>query len=145
MNPTHARTGFHWTLLFLLLLGFSAGSCQKSQQPEALEQSSQTRTIELTLDTPTPGWSAEVQSVHRVDSELWVIYRLTPPEGIVAQMISTTQAHCSVNAPEDLPVKHFVIGKTWSWKSNPEVQFVDSKSSLEEALAQSESLAFAQD
>lgn len=80
----------------------------------------------ITIDTPTPGWELDTYFVYQVGDELWCLHQLTPPEGPVAQMLSSTSTEFTFVPPTntDLPLKHFVVGKTWNWNANPELTFL---------------------
>jgi len=43
---------------------------------------------------------------------------------MVAQVISTVQASLKLDAPE-LPMKYFIIGKTWDWKNAEPYTFIN--------------------
>lgn len=93
-----------------------------------ITQQQNTVTHELTLQTPTPGWKLEPLFLYQMGNELWCLHQLTGPEGMAAQMISSTSDSITFVPPSDsnLPIKHFVVGKTWNWNGNPEVTFLDS-------------------
>ena len=74
-------------------------------------------TVELTV--PDSTWTIAIDEVHQVGNELWVIsYVSQNPDVIGAQVISTVQASVKITVP-DLPLKNFIVGKTWAWE-NPE-------------------------
>lgn len=87
----------------------------------------------LTLAVPTAGWSLEPVAAYQLPAELWIIHQLRAPEGMAAQVISEVSDTVSLPASA-LPIKHFVLGKTWNWDSNPEVRFIDSLDSLKPKL-----------
>lgn len=100
----------------------------------AEEPQATTRT--LTIDTPTPGWKLDTLFIYLVEDELWCLHQLTPPEGMVAQMLSSVSTEFTFVPPSssDFPLKHFVVGKTWNWKGNPEVTFLDTFESIQPEL-----------
>lgn len=81
--------------------------------------------LKVKFATPTPGYKATVSEVRVVGKELWAKVDVTAPDGIVAQVISSTTAEAAVEAP-DLPVKYAVFGKTWKWKNEEkDITFAD--------------------
>ena len=110
--------------------------------PVEVEATSHAVHLEIGFQTPTPAWTLTPVAVYQVGSEHWCFFQLTPPEGMVAQVISTVSCAFGFESEStDLPAKHFVLGKTWSWDSNPEITFIDSMDSLKDALADAEELA----
>ncbi|MBK1875548.1 hypothetical protein [Pelagicoccus mobilis] len=112
-------------------------------QTEAPAESAITQT--LALQTPTPAWTLAPSALHRLpDGTYLCIHRLTAPQGMAAQMISTAQTTFSFqHAGNTTPsIKHYVLGKTWNWDANPEITFVDSLDELKDALAEAQSVPF---
>ena len=94
----------------------------------------ETREITVKLTVPDAGWAIAIDEVHMVSNEVWVISSVSrDPDMMAAQVISTVKASVDVAVP-DLPVKHFVIGKTWGWKNEEPYTFLDSRSEIEQAL-----------
>lgn len=114
---------------------FEAAAPAESLNTVAAKPISVTQT--LTLDTPTPGWELESLFLYQVGGELWALHQLTPPDGMVAQMLSTTSTTFRFTPPsEPLPkIRHFVTGKTWNWNGNPEVTFLDSFDEIRDELS----------
>ncbi len=52
---------------------------------------------------------------------------------LFSQVISIVKASVKFTAP-DLPVKHFVIGKTWDWKNEESYTFIKNLKELEREL-----------
>jgi hypothetical protein len=50
-----------------------------------------------------------------------------------AQVISTVQASLKLAAP-DLPLRYFVVGKTWNWKNEEPYTFIENLKQIEKAL-----------
>jgi hypothetical protein len=81
--------------------------------------------LKVTFATPTPGFVATITEARVVGNELWVKVDLTPPDGVVPQVISKVTAEKTVEAA-DLPVKYAVFGKTWKWKNEEkDITFAD--------------------
>jgi hypothetical protein len=126
---------YHFLFLAVLFCPFIA-SCQSASD----ELTVVTRT--LSFDTPSGGWSIQAIAAYRVANEDWCFHQLTPPDGPSMQMISKISGKIRhTGTSKKRPVKHFVLGKTWAWSSNPEIKFIKSMDSLKEALADAEPLA----
>ncbi len=126
------------TLFLTALLSGCGGEKPATERPRALET---TKTETITLETPTPGWSLVPVAAYRVDDQHWCLHRLSPPDGVVIQVISTaTGAIRFRTATPDLPTRHFVLGKTWAWNSNPEFTFIQSLDELRDGLAAAQPL-----
>jgi len=90
----------------------------------ALTVSAEEKQIEVRLTVPDAAWKIAVDSVHQVNQEIWVVSTVSrDPDLMGAQVISTVTARVKVSAG-DLPVKHFVIGKTWNWKNEENYTFI---------------------
>lgn len=76
------------------------------------------RDIEVKLKVPDMGWKIRIHAIHQRDEILIVISSLTRQPGMAGQAISTVSDKIHMPLP-DLPIKHFILGKTWKWK-NPE-------------------------
>lgn len=138
------------TLALGLLATFSLPACA-SQKTETSPPPNQSETIiekTLEIQTPTAGWTLKPVDLYRMgDKEYWAIHQLTAPDGMAAQVISSVSAtirfrHAGPGEPE---VKHFVLGKTWNWNANPEVNFIDSRDPLKDALADAERIPLISD
>jgi phage gp16-like protein len=49
------------------------------------------------------------------------------------QMISTVQASLTIAAP-DLPVKNFIVGKTWNWKNEEPYTFIEGLKQIHDEI-----------
>lgn len=89
-------------------------------------------TVQLTV--PDATWSIAIDEVYEVGDELWVVSIVSQnPDMVGAQVISTVQASLNIAAPE-LPVKHFIVGKTWNWKNEEPYAFIEDSGKLAEEL-----------
>lgn len=111
-------------------------------QPEATK--SQIQEAVATVQTPTAGWKLELLSAHRVDEEYWCVFRLIPPAGMAAQVISEVSETARFLGP-DLPSRIFVLGKTWNWESEANATFIRSLNEITDELADAEPLALIPD
>lgn len=92
------------------------------------------REITVTLTVPDSAWAIAIEEVHEVKDEVWVISTVSrDPDVMGAQVISIVEASVKFAAP-DLPVKHFVIGKTWGWKNEEPYTFIKNLKELEKEL-----------
>jgi hypothetical protein len=80
-----------------------------------------------------PG-SIAIDEVHRVGNELWIISTVSRnPDLMGAQVISTVQASLKLAVP-DLPMRYFIVGKTWNWKNEEPYIFIENLKQIEKAL-----------
>jgi hypothetical protein len=71
-----------------------------------------------------------IDEVRRVGNELWVVSTVArDPDTMGAQVISTVRASLRLEAP-DLPVKHFVMGKSWDWQNQEPYVFIRQPAQL---------------
>jgi zinc protease len=92
------------------------------------------REITVTLTVPDAAWVIFINEVHEVKNEIWVISTVSrDPDMMGAQVISVVKASVKC-AAADLPVKHFVIGKTWGWKYEEPYTFINNLKELEREL-----------
>jgi len=90
--------------------------------------------ITVTLTVPDAAWTIAIDEVHEVKDEIWIISTVSrDPDVMGAQVISIVKASVKLAAP-DLPVKHFVIGKTWDWKNEEPYTFIKNLKELEREL-----------
>lgn len=91
--------------------------------------------IEVTVTVPDSAWKLEILEVHQADSEIIVISRVSrDPDLIGAQVITTLSQKINLIIP-DLPVKHYVLGKTWGWENQDKgVTFIKERKELDEIL-----------
>ena len=90
--------------------------------------------ITVKLTVPDAAWAIAIDEVHSVGNELWIISTVSRnPDLMGAQVISTVQASLKLAAP-DLPMRYFVIGKTWHWKNEEPYTFIENLKQIEKAL-----------
>ncbi len=101
----------------------------------------ESREFAVSLPTPDPAWRIAIEEIHRVDEALWVISRVSrDPDLMAPQVISETGDRVVVPAP-DLPVRHFVLGKTWRWEPEGPAagyRFIDDRKEIEDRLKEGE-------
>ena len=90
--------------------------------------------ITVKLTVPDAAWTLTISEVHMVGNELWVISTVSQnPDLMGAQVISTVQASLRLEAP-DLPMKYFIIGKTWNCKNEEPYTFIKDLNQIEKEL-----------
>jgi hypothetical protein len=67
--------------------------------------------------------------VYLVDKEIWVISKLKRSPKIAAQVITKVKDSLNLQAP-NLPIKHFILGKTWRWKNKEPYTFIKNKKEI---------------
>ena len=96
--------------------------------------------ITVRLTVPDAAWVISIDEVRKVNDEIWVISKVSKnPDVMGAQVISTIEASAVINSV-DLPVRHFIIGKTWDWENEEPYTFIKSIEKLESNLKDSELL-----
>lgn len=110
---------------FLTLAAVVAATATVAADEPKKDDTMKKHDLKVTFATPTPGFVATITEARVVGKELWVKVDLTPPDGIVRQVMSKVTAEKAVEAP-DLPVKYAVFGKTWKWKNEEkDITFAD--------------------
>ena len=91
------------------------------------------REISIKITVPDPAWSVSIREVYIVDKELWVISELIREPVMAGQIITTTTDKVTLKAPL-LPIKHYVLGKTWKWKNEENIVFPNSRKIIDQHL-----------
>jgi hypothetical protein len=86
-------------------------------------------TINVSLEAPDTAWSIKIKEVYLVDKEIWVISKLKRSPKIAAQVITKVKDSLNLQAP-NLPIKHFILGKTWRWKNKESYTFIKNKKEI---------------
>ena len=98
------------------------------------------REIKVELTVPDAAWSVDIEAIHRVQDELWVVAAVSRDrDRMGAQVISTVESSVDVALP-DLPVRYFIVGKTWAWDNAEPYTFLPDRGSLDEAFDRGERL-----
>jgi hypothetical protein len=123
------------SLSLLLATTACAPISQEPPTPFTLHPS----TFILNFQTPTPGWTITPISAYQVGDEIWCIHQLTPPEGMVAQVISKIEGSITLLLPAPEPnsaptIRHYILGKTWNWNSDPKLIFLKSLDGIADQL-----------
>ena len=92
------------------------------------------REITVTLTVPDAAWEISIDEVYEVKNEIWVISTVSRnPDIMASQVISIVKASVKFVAP-DLPVKRFIVGKTWGWKNEEPYTFIKDLKELDREL-----------
>lgn len=76
------------------------------------------RPVTVALQTPHPGFSLRIERVVLKEGALLVLARVTPPQGeglMFPMVISEIEDTVQVAADAEIPVRSFVVGRTWGW------------------------------
>lgn len=92
---------------------------------EETTTNNQKREIAIKLDAPDSGWSIQITVAKRVNDEIWVLSTLRHGGGISAMVITPVSDIIELEAPRDMPIKHFVLNKTWDGPGPEGIQFID--------------------
>ena len=95
--------------------------------------SAELQAISVKVTVPDLGWFINIDEIYKVEGELWVISVLHRTPGMFGQQITTKSD--TVKVPHSsLPVKHFVLGKTWGWQNEEPYVFLNSRGEIAEEL-----------
>ena len=89
--------------------------------------------ISLSLRVPSTNWSLDIQEIWQVENELWVIATLGTVGDAGGAAISIVTDSVEIIA-EDLPIKYFILGKTWNWENQEPYTFINNKNEIEQSL-----------
>lgn len=91
------------------------------------------RTISVEVTVPDPAWTVQIKEIYVAKDRLLVVSRLSrDPRAIAAQVISKTTD--SVRQPlPDLPVEHYILGKTFRWEQEPH-HYLENRRELKEKI-----------
>lgn len=109
-----------------------AGTFQTESPPE---EPAGEHSLSVRLDTPDSAWRIAIESVFRDGDQLIAISRLSRPADVsAAQVITTVSDSLRIQADPTLPVKHYILGKTWDWSPPGDYTFIDSLDALQPNL-----------
>ncbi|MBV6625971.1 MAG: hypothetical protein KI793_24075 [Rivularia sp. (in: Bacteria)] len=91
------------------------------------------RTITVEVEVPSAGYDIEIQDVYAVENELWVVSRLEEENSSAPKTTVRVSDRIVLNAP-DIPVRHYVIGKTVSNSFNEQYEFINSREQIASLL-----------
>lgn len=99
-----------------------------TQTPDSSDVANENLAITVRLDAPDAGWRVQIESIHRTSENIVVYSQLSrDPDNMSAQVISTVADTVKIDlSHSDLPVRHYITGKTWDWGDTGEYTFIDS-------------------
>jgi zinc protease len=120
----------------------AAGSLTQSSDQSAQAAPSQSTAVTIRLDVPDAGWRVHIDQIIKSQDRLIVRSSLErDPNAMAAQVISTTSDTVKIDAQyADLPVKHYVVGKTWNWGDTGEYSFIQPEELISESLPEAKIL-----
>lgn len=122
LNPAEARI-------------VTAGSLQNGST--AMDPS-KSKSVSVRIDTPNAGWKVEIEKIYRAADHLMVVSRLSPTGEVAAEVITTVADSAEIPAEIDLPVRHYILGKTWEWGDTGKYTFIDSMDALDSTREEAE-------
>lgn len=122
------------------LIEVAAGSLAKA--PAAKENESTQIPVTVRLDTPDAAWQVQIVKIYRTQESIVAISQLKREADVMgAQVISTVADTVEIDSQwADLPVRHYILGKTWEWGDTGEYSFIESSEAFGQALDQAELL-----
>jgi len=94
----------------------------------------QDSTISVQLGVPDGGWEIRIVQVYQTSTHLLAVSKLERSPGPAIQVISQVKDSVKVKAPK-LPVRHYVLGKTWNWTNNLPYAFLSDPKELTKKVA----------
>ena len=91
-------------------------------------------TVSVQLGVPDGGWKIRIDQVYQTPTHLLAVSKLERSPGLAIQVISQAKDSVKVKAPK-LPVRHFVLGKTWNWPNKEPVTFLSDPKELYKPIA----------
>ncbi len=83
----------------------------------------QDSTVSVQLTVPDGGWKIRIVQIYQTSTHLLAVSKLERSPGLAIQVISQVKDSVKVKAPK-LPVRHFVLGKTWNWPNKEPYAFL---------------------
>ncbi len=113
-----------------------------TQAPDSSAKADENLAITVRLDAPDAGWRVQIESIYRTSENIVVYSQLNrDPNNMSAQVISTVADTVKIDlSHSNLPVLHYVSGKTWDWGDTGEYTFIDSPEIISQVLQKSDLL-----
>ena len=94
------------------------------------------QTIKISVQVPDSAWNLNIREIYQTSENLVVIaYVERPPDVMGAQAITTLTDEATVPAlTPELPVKIYILGKTWGWENEEPYLFIRNRSEIAESL-----------
>jgi len=91
-------------------------------------------TVSVQVTVPDGGWKIRIDRVYQTPTHLLAFSKLERNPGLAIQVISQAKDSVKIKAPK-LPVRHFVLGKTWNWPNQEPVTFLSDPEELTKHIA----------
>ena len=91
-------------------------------------------TVSVQLTVPEGGWKIRIVQVYQTPTHLLSVSKLERSPGLAIQVISQAKDSVKVKAPK-LPVRHFVLGKTWNWPNKEPYTFLSGTKEISKKVA----------
>lgn len=92
------------------------------------------RMVEVNLMVPSTAYKIKIEEIYQTKDALLVLSKVDG-KGIGLTVISKAKDEVKVKAPENLPVKHFVLGKNWGW-GEEKYTFLKSREEFDKIVKQ---------
>jgi zinc protease len=97
------------------------------------------KTVGVRIDTPDAGWQVDIEKIYRTGDQLIAVSRLSRKKGAAAaQVITTVADNVDIPSDIDLPVRHYILGKTWNWGDTGKYTFIHSEEAIDAPLGDAE-------
>lgn len=98
------------------------------------QEQNENQTIQVKLMAPDTTWMLAIDEIYQVGQELWIVAGVKQiGQAFGLTMITTLEDQVTVKAPT-LPLKYYVLGKTWGWKNEEPYTFIKSRAEIVSAL-----------
>jgi hypothetical protein len=94
----------------------------------------QASTVSVQLTVPDGGWKIRIVQVYQTPTHLLALSELKRLRGPAIQVISQAKDSIKVLTPK-LPVRHYVLGKTWNWPNKEPYTFLSGPKELSKKVA----------
>ena len=94
----------------------------------------QDSTVSVQLTVPDGGWKIRIDQVYQTPTHLLAVSKLERSRGPAIQVISQVWDSVKVKTPK-LPVRHYVLGKTWNWTNKVPYAFLSDPKELRKKVA----------
>ena len=90
--------------------------------------------VSVQVTVPDGGWKIRIVQVYQTSTHLLVVSELERSQGLAIQVISQAKDSVKIKATK-LPVRHFVLGKTWNWTNKEPYAFLFDPKELSKKVA----------
>ena len=102
------------------------------------ENEEMTFTVEVQVEGE--GHAVNIEEVYLVNGEFWVISRLDVNENAQTDARTRISDRIVVNAPDDLGVRHYIIGEKPAASMNDQYRFIESRAAIAGKLAKGQEI-----